>query len=389
MSYYEINTAGARGHQNAMGGYERKLKSNLITVQSASSSLGMRIKQSENIKARLKACIENLQNGDASLRSLEEILGETLRLYKDAEKYGKDSAGRLKTSIDGNSIYDRLKEFIAFVTSQHIFEVGILGPGFSSLLTAGWNLIETEPGKFKYSLLGAQSEIETSILGIGVGAAAAAGLYNISGELKPEMEWKVSEGEAKIGVSAGLDASLVSANVEGNVGYLSAGAEVNVGHAAGTGAIGATLFTGGVLTPALYAGVEGKASAVDGKVSAQFGTDDFNRHAEAKGALLTAEGKAGFQAGVITDENGDKKYGVKTEVGAEAYLAKGEVTGGFTLFGIKIDGTIEGKAGGAGVKAGGEVSTGAVEGELGLGLGLGVGVKFKVDFSGFKLWPWS
>ena len=36
----------------------------------------------------------------------------------------------------------------------------------------------------------------------------------------------------------------------------------------------------------------------------------------------------------------------------EAYAAKGEVKGGITIFGIKIDAAVEGKAGAIGAKAG-------------------------------------
>ena len=69
-------------------------------------------------------------------------------------------------------------------------------------------------------------------------------------------------------------------------------------------------------------------------------------------------------------------------------MAEGKVSGGITVFGVKIDLSVSGKAGGAGAKASAKVGTEAVEGELGLGLGLGLGIKGKIDWTGFKL-PWQ
>ena len=67
-------------------------------------------------------------------------------------------------------------------------------------------------------------------------------------------------------------------------------------------------------------------------------------------------------------------------------MAKGKVSGGFTIFGIEFNASVEGKAGGAGVTAGAGVTTEGVSGKLGAGLGLGAGIEFSIDWSGFK-WP--
>ena len=71
---------------------------------------------------------------------------------------------------------------------------------------------------------------------------------------------------------------------------------------------------------------------------------------------------------------------------------EGKVSGGFTIFGIKIDASIKGKAGGAGLTGAAEATTGGVEGEIGAGLGLGAGIKIKIDWTNFKApkikWPW-
>ncbi len=59
--------------------------------------------------------------------------------------------------------------------------------------------------------------------------------------------------------------------------------------------------------------------------------------------------------------------------------------GGITIFGIKIDAAVEGKAGAIGAKAGGEVSNSKASVDVGGSLGLGVGVKISVDWSDFEL----
>lgn len=68
------------------------------------------------------------------------------------------------------------------------------------------------------------------------------------------------------------------------------------------------------------------------------------------------------------------------------YFSQGKVSGGFTIFGIKIDAGVTGKAGGAGVSAEGKVTTGGVSGKIGAGLGLGAGVEISIDWSNFSLW---
>ena len=122
------------------------------------------------------------------------------------------------------------------------------------------------------------------------------------------------------------------------------------------------------------------------------GNDTFNEHSEAKGEVLGGEAKAEAGVGVITVKNSDGKevtaIGAKAEAGAEAYVAKGEISRGFTIFGVNIDVGVEGKAAAVGAKAGGSITTGGIQGEIGASLGLGVGINFSIDWSGFRL-PWQ
>lgn len=219
------------------------------------------------------------------------------------------------------------------------------------------------------------------------------GEYHI-GHLKTtgstEASWDRDKGNVKAEANGKLSFSGIDGKISGNIGIVKGTLEASAVNASVQGAVGMSLFSDNKFTPAIYGEVKGKASVAEGAAAGQIGTDNYNVHAKAKGTWLGAEAEAKFSAGkIIEEKEGVKyvKYGVSGKVGAEAYAARGSVSGGFTLFGIKFDASIEGKAGGGGAKVGGEATSGAVEGELGLGLGVGLGLKFKVDWTGFK-WPW-
>ena len=108
----------------------------------------------------------------------------------------------------------------------------------------------------------------------------------------------------------------------------------------------------------------------------------------AEGTVLGAEAELSGGAGMITykDETTGKTRTELGKAGAEAYLAEGSISGGFTIFGIEVDVGASGKAGGAGVEAGGRVTTGGISGEIGAGLGLGLGLELSIDWSDFSLW---
>jgi hypothetical protein len=126
-----------------------------------------------------------------------------------------------------------------------------------------------------------------------------------------------------------------------------------------------------------------------GEENLEIGNDDFNAHEKATGELLGAKAEVSAGIGKVSykDDNGNitTGLGVTGKVGAEAYVAQGKISGGFTVFGIKIDLGAEGKAGGAGVHAGGAITTGGVNGSIGAGLGLGAGLSINIDWSDFKL----
>lgn len=230
----------------------------------------------------------------------------------------------------------------------------------------------------------------------GIGASGIIGGSFLSGKVESEsffgIEYK-DENIKKIGIFGSVtgSGSILEGHASGQYGVAGGNANVDLIGGEAKGEIGATLFSDGKLSPSLRAELEGKAHVLHGKADGQIGNDEFNGHGEAEGSVLGAEGTAKAGLGVITykDEKGVEHtaLGTEAEFKAEAYIAKGEISGGFNLFGVKFDVGAEGTYGSAVAKAGGKISTGGVEGSLGLGLGLGAGVKFSIDWSGFKL-PW-
>ena len=118
--------------------------------------------------------------------------------------------------------------------------------------------------------------------------------------------------------------------------------------------------------------VSASANAAQASIDSQVGTDDYNIHSNAEGSVVGADASA--KAGIYM-ENGEIQAKAKAE--AEAYWAKGEVSSGFTIAGIKVDFTVEGMVG-VQAEAGASVSSGGVSGDLGLGP---IGLKIKIDWS--------
>ncbi|MCR4596555.1 MAG: hypothetical protein K5673_07210 [Lachnospiraceae bacterium] len=248
---------------------------------------------------------------------------------------------------------------------------------------------DSKEDKLSISWRGGKFSDHTEINGMDVGQDGEYHIAHLTSKTKKGANWDIDKGQAKVEYSNTTKFSAIDGKLTSNVGLLKSELEGSVGNVAATGAVGLTLFSDGKFTPSVYGKVKAKANVAEGSVTDTFGTDDYNVHAKAEGTLLGAEAQAEAQVGrIVDDETGEVKWGAKGKAGAEAYVAQGELSGGFTLFGIKVDATVEGKLGGAGVKAGGEVTTNAVEGELGLGLLAGLGIKVKVDWSKAK-WPWQ
>lgn len=111
----------------------------------------------------------------------------------------------------------------------------------------------------------------------------------------------------------------------------------------------------------------------------------MNHTVKAKGDLIggEAKGKVGLGFVEVQDENGNKRktFGGGVELGAEAYVAKGEIHSGYNIFGIKVDVKLEGTYESVGVK----YKSGIYKDGLEIGgsgaLGAGAGVYVTLDWS--------
>lgn len=243
----------------------------------------------------------------------------------------------------------------------------------------------------KGSLYSGSVKADGTLFGMDASVELKGDLLGGSVKNTAKAEWDTKKGNigAKVGVKA--SGHLASASIETKTGWNTTKLEGSVGEVGATGELGASLYKDGVLAPSIQGKAKVEAAVAKGKIDITNGSEDFNQHVGASGSVLGANASISGAVGVITkvDEAAGtvtRTIGVEGEVGAEAYLAEGKVSGGFTLFGIKFDAELSGKAGGAGVKAGGELTTGSVSGELGAGLGVGLGIKFSIDWSNFSLW---
>lgn len=125
------------------------------------------------------------------------------------------------------------------------------------------------------------------------------------------------------------------------------------------------------------AGFEAGYYAARGEGSASYEiVDGVKAHAEASGYVgAVAEGNA--SANFTIDKNGINA-GLDAEIGA--YAAKGEISGGFNIFGVDIGLKAEGKVG-AGAEAGIGFEDGKFYANLGATLGIGGSVGVEIDFS--------
>ena len=282
------------------------------------------------------------------------------------------------------------------------FTAAMMGEVGSTTVT-GSGVSAKDDKSVKVAALYGQKDVTYNVFGMDVVDHYYGDLLGASAGYDTDFGWKLAmddnrnfdwkNSELKMGINGNAEAHVAVGEVSTTSDYLGALAGGKFLTAGAEGEAGVSFIDNGKFAPSVYAGVSGKAAVAEGEVEGRLGTEDNNVHLSGEGTVLGAEAKAEAGAGKITvkDKNSGKEvegYGVKAEVGAEAYLAEGRVEGGFSLFGVEINMGLEGKAGGVGANAGGYAMSSGVSGELDLGLGLGVGVDFSIDWSGFK-WPWE
>ena len=231
--------------------------------------------------------------------------------------------------------------------------------------------------KEETSFAGGGVNATTTFLGIPTSGALSGDILGLSLVLKPygkgSKKKSEDEGSSGFGGEAELEVYGARGEAQGTFGLLNTTSEVKGLTGTLNGSLGASLFSKDGLSPSLEAGGKLEGSVLASETNMSLGVEDYDIHAKAEGNALTANSEATIHMGVD---------GMEARVGAEAYAATGGLTCGLTLFGVKFDASVEGKAVGAGANAGGKLETASAEGELGIGLGVGLGVKVKVDWSG-------
>lgn len=362
-------------------------------VSSVKRGLSFQIRQRQRIEVRLTKVSQRLNSQNGAMRRLAAAGKESARLYQASEDKlvgmperkveSAKSPGWLSGLIaKAGSVLDIIKHkpsiMLPWMNSPSLdavlsfFKEGIsiggpVGAVSGSLLEGAW---------------GVSGDL---------GAIAAGGSV-LSGEAAAYGSATFDPFNKNISAEAGFDAtgSLAHGEVEAHLGNLADfQAAATVGEVAASGSIGASLFDkDGHLSPSLQADLSGKASVLSGEVSTKVGTDDLNYSMNASGEVLSAEAEAHAGIGEITVHNPDgstsKEYGVSANVAAGVHVAKGSASGCMEIFGIKIGASVAGDIG-AGVSAGGSVTSGSASFNVGAALGLGLEVGVNIDWSGFKL----
>ncbi|PZU82744.1 MAG: hypothetical protein DI529_13770 [Chryseobacterium sp.] len=125
--------------------------------------------------------------------------------------------------------------------------------------------------------------------------------------------------------------------------------------------------------------LEASATVMSGSTSGRLGTTDNNIFGNASGSMWSTN--ANLSAGVFTGEG--QKTGLLADGNIGAYGLKGEISGGATLFGVSMQGTLGGTLGSAHIGATGgfyyDGKSGTINITLQQNVGLGAGEKAAVN----------
>ena len=364
MSDFEVNIPGIQTEQTDLIGIGRKLIFTQVRLETVKNSLRGSISQPgyAEIQKSLGNISKSIRNQMEHTQKLSVGLKQISDTYIKTEKSILNSMNSDAPQIIPKPIFPNSWKFRSFMR--------LITPASAGAL------------------------ISTTAFGIPVSGSIGAGY--LGGELTGKTGFGVKKKDGKVdsvGIFAEGTASGYIGEIHGKakngISEISGSAKFITGGA--TGSIGLSLVKDGKFTPQAVAKAKAEVAAASGKIENKMGNDDYNFHTNAKGKALSAEAEAQAGAGVITmtDENG-KEYstiGVEAGVKAEACVAKGEVSQGFTIMGIKFDVGVEGKVLSAGAHAGVKANTGGIKGNIGASLLLGIGLNFSIDWTGFHF-PW-
>ena len=378
MAQFTVKPKNAAAIIEAENSVARDLNGFEGDIRSISSSLGFKIAAEYNLRNRLNGAADRVDAHKMCMSSMKSALQDILNAYERTEnailgnqiEQNKIEQNQNIPTDGNNSTTDNNRGDGGENDGRGLDNSGSLGASFGGALLHG------------------KISKHTNWNGTDVGYDAEGNLVHFTSKVTGSAEWDMEKGNVGAGIKGKVGFSAADGEIDLTFGNRKGTLKGSVFNVGAEGAVGAAFFSNGKLAPSLYAKASAEASVAKGEISSQHGSDEFNVHSKAQGTLLGAKAEAEGHLGQIEREDGTIGWGVSGKAGAEAYVAEGSISRGFTVFGVKFDLTAKGKVGGAGVKVGGEATTGNVEGEIGLGLGLGVGLKFSVDWTGFK-WPWE
>lgn len=375
MAYYFVDSQCLKTQKEKYEYIARELQKACEGVENVNQKLGKIGSGDSGLRSTLRNCTTNISASKIQMDSLNKNLDLITAKYEKTEKNIVDnSSSRSHTEKDDS---DNVSSVNATSKTQKLPEEGY------------------DPKSIAWRR--GQLSGKTEIGGIGVAGVLTGELFGASYDIKTgaKSSWKQNEkGEwefDELGLEYAIagEAHVAKGSAKGNIGYLFGRTNATVGEVSAKGGVGASLYKDGKLSPQLYVELGGKAVGLKGDAEVGLGTEHNNVHVKGEGEIGVAEAGVSGQIGKITykDDKGKVKqaYGVKGEVGAEAYAATGSVEGGFSIFGIDIDIGVSGKAGGVGGKVGGYATTGGISGSISGGLGLGVGLDISIDWSDFHL----
>lgn len=344
------------------------------------------------IAANLRGLKAGIDQNVKAMSQMKNSLAHISQLYEKTERSIVNSKRSKGVTLD-----ELLKGRIPGIGKWAPF-IGTLGPMVIPGSPIG-GLLFWNPWIYStlYDLLGdkidpswstyADARFDPATLSFIAGAGVMGSLYSAEGKI--ETDYASAEGSLEVGkfeadagfeaglldgdrldphlaAHAGIDAAALSASGKLEAGLISSEAELQVGHVSAKGEVSLSASEG------LTAEASAEATAAEGKFKSSLGSDSNNIHAEMEGKALTASAEA--KASITKDA-------VELKAGGEAYLAKGSVTEGITIAGIKIDATVSGGVGGAEATIGGKATGTSVSGKIGIGLIAGGDIEVKVDWS--------
>lgn len=409
MPKIRVNTSRLNAYGAELDGILNRLNDIKERFNLASNNLDWSIKGEAEVSSILSKLSNELLLEAESIAGMRYFLRNAALKYDTAENsilglfgINPDYKNQLKKPEGLFGVFGTLAKFGVLSRKISIddknaemggsIEGSLLGGKVNTSLTSAWdvkkgnlNLLEARISADGHLAKGQVDaylgNAKTTIVGI-VGNIAVSGNVNAglmkNGKLDPSIG---------IGLKAGVSAA--KGQVDAYLGETKATIAGIVGNVAVSGNVNASLMKNGKLAPSI--GIEGKAEAsvVKGEFGIKHGSDKNDVHLKLAGEGLAAEASAKANFGKIESEDSDgnrvTKYGWETRVGAEAYLAKGKIEGGFKFCGIKVDLSVGGKLGGAGARLGGSITNSSASGEIGLGFVAGLGINVNVDWSNADL----